>query len=170
VPLRVFLRKIWRKFRNLEASVSLCDTGTGAQADANTGNRAGVSQREPEGRSRTLSKQSLRPAIDAVLSGAASLLGATLLGLYPDKSDWCFRCVRFHVRFADCPHLSVFPSKREPADCRVLEQLPAFAQFNDWAHPLWVTIIFFLIVAQIDGLLTVVLQLWNRRQLGAITK
>jgi predicted PurR-regulated permease PerM len=32
--------------------------------------------------------------------------------------------------------------------------LIAIAQFNDWVHPLWVTIIFFLIVAQIDGLVT----------------
>jgi predicted PurR-regulated permease PerM len=32
--------------------------------------------------------------------------------------------------------------------------LIAIAQFNDWIHPLWVTIIFFLIVAQIDGLVT----------------
>ena len=38
--------------------------------------------------------------------------------------------------------------------CYIPAVLIAFAQFNDWAHPLWVTIIFFLIVAQIDGLLT----------------
>jgi predicted PurR-regulated permease PerM len=38
--------------------------------------------------------------------------------------------------------------------CYIPAILIAFAQFNDWAHPLWVTIIFFLIVAQIDGLVT----------------
>ena len=38
--------------------------------------------------------------------------------------------------------------------CYIPALLIAFAQFNDWAHPLWVTIIFFLIVAQIDGLVT----------------
>jgi len=38
--------------------------------------------------------------------------------------------------------------------CYVPAVLIAFAQFNDWVHPLWVTIIFFLIVAQIDGLVT----------------
>jgi predicted PurR-regulated permease PerM len=38
--------------------------------------------------------------------------------------------------------------------CYIPAVLIAFAQFNDWIHPLWVTIIFFLIVAQIDGLVT----------------
>jgi predicted PurR-regulated permease PerM len=38
--------------------------------------------------------------------------------------------------------------------CYIPALLIAFAQFNDWVHPLWVTIIFFLIVAQIDGLVT----------------
>jgi predicted PurR-regulated permease PerM len=38
--------------------------------------------------------------------------------------------------------------------CWVPAVLIAFVQFNDWAHPLWVTVIFFLFVAQIDGLLT----------------
>jgi predicted PurR-regulated permease PerM len=38
--------------------------------------------------------------------------------------------------------------------CYIPSILIAFVQFNDWAHPLWVTIIFFLIVAQIDGLVT----------------
>jgi predicted PurR-regulated permease PerM len=38
--------------------------------------------------------------------------------------------------------------------CYIPAILVAFAQFNDWAHPLWVTIIFFLIIAQIDGLVT----------------
>jgi predicted PurR-regulated permease PerM len=38
--------------------------------------------------------------------------------------------------------------------CYIPAILIAFAQFNDWAHPFWVTIIFFLIVAQIDGLVT----------------
>jgi predicted PurR-regulated permease PerM len=38
--------------------------------------------------------------------------------------------------------------------CYIPAILIAFAQFNDWIHPLWVTIIFFLIVAQIDGLVT----------------
>jgi predicted PurR-regulated permease PerM len=38
--------------------------------------------------------------------------------------------------------------------CYIPAILIAVAQFNDWAHPLWVTIIFFLIVAQIDGLVT----------------
>ncbi len=38
--------------------------------------------------------------------------------------------------------------------CYIPAILIAFAQFNDWSHPLWVTIIFFLIVAQIDGLVT----------------
>jgi predicted PurR-regulated permease PerM len=38
--------------------------------------------------------------------------------------------------------------------CYIPALLVAFAQFNDWAHPLWVTIIFFLIIAQIDGLVT----------------
>ncbi|MBV8416132.1 MAG: AI-2E family transporter [Verrucomicrobia bacterium] len=38
--------------------------------------------------------------------------------------------------------------------CFIPAVLIAFAQFNDWVHPLWVTIIFFLIVAQIDGLVT----------------
>jgi len=38
--------------------------------------------------------------------------------------------------------------------CYIPAILIAFAQFNDWVHPLWVTIIFFLIVAQIDGLVT----------------
>jgi predicted PurR-regulated permease PerM len=38
--------------------------------------------------------------------------------------------------------------------CYIPAILIAFAQYNDWAHPLWVTIIFFLIVAQIDGLVT----------------
>ena len=43
--------------------------------------------------------------------------------------------------------------------CYIPAVLIAFAQFNDWAHPLWVTIIFFLIVAQIDGPLRIVLAL-----------
>jgi predicted PurR-regulated permease PerM len=38
--------------------------------------------------------------------------------------------------------------------CYIPAVLIAFAQFNDWAHPLWVTAIFFLGVAQIDGLVT----------------
>ena len=38
--------------------------------------------------------------------------------------------------------------------CYIPAILIAFAQFNDWIHPLWVTIIFFLIIAQIDGLVT----------------
>jgi predicted PurR-regulated permease PerM len=38
--------------------------------------------------------------------------------------------------------------------CYIPAILVAFAQFNDWVHPLWVTIIFFLIIAQIDGLVT----------------
>jgi predicted PurR-regulated permease PerM len=38
--------------------------------------------------------------------------------------------------------------------CYIPAILIAVAQFNDFAHPLWVTIIFFLIVAQIDGLVT----------------
>jgi predicted PurR-regulated permease PerM len=38
--------------------------------------------------------------------------------------------------------------------CYIPALLVAFAQFNDLAHPLWVTIIFFLIIAQIDGLVT----------------
>jgi predicted PurR-regulated permease PerM len=38
--------------------------------------------------------------------------------------------------------------------CYIPAILIAVAQFNDWVHPLWVTIIFFLIVAQIDGLVT----------------
>jgi predicted PurR-regulated permease PerM len=38
--------------------------------------------------------------------------------------------------------------------CYIPAVLIAFVQFNDWVHPLWVTIIFFLIVAQIDGLVT----------------
>ena len=38
--------------------------------------------------------------------------------------------------------------------CYIPAILIAFVQFNDWIHPLWVTIIFFLIVAQIDGLVT----------------
>jgi predicted PurR-regulated permease PerM len=38
--------------------------------------------------------------------------------------------------------------------CYIPAILIAFVQFNDWVHPLWVTIIFFLIVAQIDGLVT----------------
>jgi predicted PurR-regulated permease PerM len=38
--------------------------------------------------------------------------------------------------------------------CYIPAILVAFAQFNDWWHPLWVTIIFFLMIAQIDGLVT----------------
>ena len=38
--------------------------------------------------------------------------------------------------------------------CYIPAILIAFAQFNDWTHPVWVTVIFFLIVAQIDGLVT----------------
>jgi predicted PurR-regulated permease PerM len=38
--------------------------------------------------------------------------------------------------------------------CYIPAILIAFVQFNDWVHPLWVTVIFFLIVAQIDGLVT----------------
>jgi predicted PurR-regulated permease PerM len=38
--------------------------------------------------------------------------------------------------------------------CYIPAVLIAFVQFNDWIHPLWVTIIFFLIIAQIDGLVT----------------
>jgi predicted PurR-regulated permease PerM len=38
--------------------------------------------------------------------------------------------------------------------CYIPAVLIAFAQYNDWVHPLWVTIIFFLIIAQIDGLFT----------------
>jgi predicted PurR-regulated permease PerM len=38
--------------------------------------------------------------------------------------------------------------------CYIPAILIAFAQYNDWVHPLWVTVIFFLIVAQIDGLVT----------------
>ena len=38
--------------------------------------------------------------------------------------------------------------------CYIPAVLIAFAQFNDWVHPLWVTIIFFFIVAQIDGFVT----------------
>jgi predicted PurR-regulated permease PerM len=38
------------------------------------------------------------------------------------------------------------------AICYVCAVLVAFVQFNDWAHPLWVSIIFF-IVQQIDGMI-----------------
>jgi predicted PurR-regulated permease PerM len=38
--------------------------------------------------------------------------------------------------------------------CWVPAVLIAFVQFNDWAHPIWVTVIFFLFIAQIDGLVT----------------
>ncbi|MBV8586820.1 MAG: AI-2E family transporter, partial [Verrucomicrobia bacterium] len=38
------------------------------------------------------------------------------------------------------------------AICYVCAVLVAFVQFNDWAHPLWVSIIF-LIVQQIDGMI-----------------
>jgi len=38
--------------------------------------------------------------------------------------------------------------------CWIPAVLIAFVQFNDWAHPLWVTVIFFLFIAQIDGLVT----------------
>ena len=38
--------------------------------------------------------------------------------------------------------------------CWVPAVLIAFVQFNNWVHPLWVTVIFFLFIAQIDGLVT----------------
>ncbi len=80
--------------------------------------------------------QLLVACLDATLIG----IGLTILGL-----QFAFLIGLSFAVFGLVPYLGY-------VICYIPAVLIAFVQFNDWIHPLWVTIIFFLIVAQIDGL------------------
>ncbi len=78
----------------------------------------------------------------ALINGLLLAIGLSILGL-----QFGFLIGLFFAFFGIIPYVGYII-------CYIPAILVAFAQFNDWAHPLWVTIIFFLIVAQIDGLVT----------------
>jgi predicted PurR-regulated permease PerM len=78
----------------------------------------------------------------ALINGLLLSIGLSILGL-----QFGFLIGLGFAFFGIIPYVGYFI-------CYVPAILIAFAQFNDWVHPLWVTIIFFLIVAQIDGLVT----------------
>ena len=78
----------------------------------------------------------------ALINGLLVAIGLSILGL-----QFGFLIGLGFIFFGIIPYLGYIT-------CYIPALLIAFAQFNDWVHPLWVTIIFFLIVAQIDGLVT----------------
>ena len=78
----------------------------------------------------------------AIINGILLAIGLSIVGL-----QFGFLIGLGFVFFGIIPYVGYIV-------CYIPAILIAFAQFNDWAHPLWVTIIFFLIVAQIDGLVT----------------
>jgi predicted PurR-regulated permease PerM len=78
----------------------------------------------------------------AIINGILLAIGLSIAGL-----QFGFLIGLFFVFFGIIPYVGYIV-------CYIPAFLIAFAQFNDWIHPLWVTIIFFLIVAQIDGLVT----------------
>jgi len=78
----------------------------------------------------------------ALINGTLSAIGLSILGL-----QFGFLIGLAFAFFGIIPYVGYII-------CYIPALLVAFAQFNDWVHPLWVTIIFFLIIAQIDGLVT----------------
>ena len=78
----------------------------------------------------------------AMINGALTAIGLSILGL-----QFGFLIGIAFAFFGLVPYVGYII-------CYIPAVLIAFAQFNDWAHPLWVTAIFFLGVAQIDGLVT----------------
>jgi predicted PurR-regulated permease PerM len=78
----------------------------------------------------------------AIINGILLAIGLSIVGL-----QFGFLIGLGFVFFGIIPYVGYIV-------CYIPAILIAFAQFNDWVHPLWVTIIFFLIVAQIDGLVT----------------
>jgi predicted PurR-regulated permease PerM len=78
----------------------------------------------------------------AVINGILLAIGLSIVGL-----QFGFLIGLVFAFFGIIPYVGYIV-------CYIPAILIAFVQFNDWAHPLWVTIIFFLIVAQIDGLVT----------------
>ena len=78
----------------------------------------------------------------AFINGALLAIGLSILGL-----QFGFLIGLGFAFFGIIPYVGYII-------CYIPAILIAFAQFNDWAHPVWVTIIFFLIIAQIDGLVT----------------
>jgi predicted PurR-regulated permease PerM len=78
----------------------------------------------------------------ALINGVLLAIGLSILGL-----QFGFLIGLGFIFFGIIPYVGYII-------CFIPAVLIAFAQFNDWVHPLWVTIIFFLIVAQIDGLVT----------------
>ncbi|HEV3209216.1 MAG TPA: AI-2E family transporter [Chthoniobacterales bacterium] len=78
----------------------------------------------------------------AFINGALLAIGLSILGL-----QFGFLIGLGFMFFGIIPYVGYII-------CYIPAILIAFAQFNDWTHPVWVTIIFFLIIAQIDGLVT----------------
>ena len=78
----------------------------------------------------------------AFINGALLAIGLSILGL-----QFGFLIGLGFAFFGIIPYVGYII-------CYIPAILIAFAQFNDWIHPVWVTIIFFLIIAQIDGLVT----------------
>jgi predicted PurR-regulated permease PerM len=78
----------------------------------------------------------------AMINGTLTAIGLSILGL-----QFGFLIGLAFAFFGLVPYVGYII-------CYIPAVLIAFAQFNDWAHPLWVTAIFFLGVAQIDGLVT----------------
>jgi predicted PurR-regulated permease PerM len=78
----------------------------------------------------------------AFINGALLAIGLSILGL-----QFGFLIGLGFAFFGIIPYVGYII-------CYIPAILIAFAQFNDWTHPVWVTIIFFLIIAQIDGLVT----------------
>ncbi len=78
----------------------------------------------------------------ALINGALTAIGLSILGL-----QFGFLIGLAFAFFGLVPYVGYII-------CYIPAVLIAFAQFNDWAHPLWVTAIFFLGVAQMDGLVT----------------
>jgi len=78
----------------------------------------------------------------ALINGTLLAIGLSILGL-----QFGFLIGLLFAFFGIIPYVGYIV-------CYIPALLVAFAQFNDWVHPLWVTIIFFLIIAQIDGLVT----------------
>jgi predicted PurR-regulated permease PerM len=78
----------------------------------------------------------------ALINGTLLAIGLSILGL-----QFGFLIGLGFIFFGIMPYAGYIV-------CYIPAVLIAFVQFNDWIHPLWVTIIFFLIIAQIDGLVT----------------
>jgi predicted PurR-regulated permease PerM len=78
----------------------------------------------------------------ALINGTLLAIGLSILGL-----QFGFLIGLLFAFFGIIPYVGYIV-------CYIPALFVAFAQFNDWEHPLWVTIIFFLIIAQIDGLVT----------------